>query len=150
MRVPTVERRRRSFRVRGWIIAAAVLLIILLFSLRGLANFYTDYLWFDSVGQRNTWGQLLAAKVVPALVFTVVFFVILLANLLIADRLAPKYRSMGPEDELVERYQQFVAPYTGRIRVGIALFFALIAGVGVSSQWRQWLLFTNRVDFVVK
>lgn len=154
MRVPPTTERpkrpRRRFRVRGWIIAALVALGVLLLSLKGLAGFYTDYLWFESIGQEDTWRSLLAAKVVPALVFTIVFFVILLANLLIADRLAPKYRSMGPEDELVERYQRAVAPYTGRIRVGVALFFALIAGVGVASQWRQWVLFTNRVDFGVE
>jgi uncharacterized protein len=150
MRVPTVERRRRNFRVRGWIIAGVVLLLILLFSLRGLAGFYTDFLWFDSLDQGSTWRSLLTARVVPALVFTLVFFVIMLTSLTIADRLAPKYRSMGPEDELVERYQQFVAPYQGRIRVGVSLFFALIAGVGVSSQWQEWVLFTNRVDFGVK
>src|SRR5919106_947433 len=150
MRVPTAQRRRRGFRVRGWIIAGVILLVILLFSLRGLAGFYTDFLWFDSVGQGSTWRELLSAKVVPALVFTFVFFVIMLTSLLIADRLAPKYRSMGPEDELVERYQQFVSPYQGRIRVGVSLFFALIAGVGVSSQWQEWVLFTHRVDFGVK
>src|SRR6266568_169480 len=150
MRVPTAQGRRRGFRVRGWIIAGVILLVILLFSLRGLAGFYTDFLWFDSVGQGGTWRELLSAKVVPALVFTVVFFVIMLTSLLIADRLAPKYRSMGPEDELVERYQNFVSDYQGRIRIGVALFFALIAGVGVSAQWKQWVLFTNRVDFGVK
>jgi hypothetical protein len=31
--------------------------------------------------------------------------------------------------------------------MGIALFFALIAGIGVAAQWREWILFTNRVDF---
>src|SRR6266550_4614382 len=85
MRVPTAQGRRRGFRVRGWIIAGVILLVILLFSLRGLAGFYTDFLWFDSVGQGGTWRGLLTAKVVPALVFTVVFFVIMLANLMIAD-----------------------------------------------------------------
>src|SRR2546429_3054691 len=150
MRVPTAPGRRRGFRVRGWIIAGVILVVILLFSLRGLAGFYTDFLWFDSVGQGGTWRELLSAKVVPALVFTVVFFVIMLTSLLIADRLAPKYRSMGPEDELVERYQNFVSDYQGRIRIGVALFFALIAGVGVSSQWQEWVLFTHRVDFGVK
>ena len=86
---------------------------MLLFSLRGLAGFYTDFLWFDSLGQGSTWSSLLAAKVAPALVFTVVFFVIMFVNLVIADRLAPKYRSMGPEDELIARYQQVAGPYTG-------------------------------------
>ena len=48
---------------------------------------------------------------------------------------------------MVDRYRQTTARYTGRIRVGISLFFALIAGIGVSSQWREWILFTHRVDF---
>jgi uncharacterized protein len=151
MRVPTLE--RRSFRLRSTIIVLAVVLVILLLSLRGLAGFYTDFLWFQSLGQSGTWSALLGAKVVPAVVFTLVFFVILLASLLIADRLAPKVRPMGPaspEDELVNRYQQVAGRYQGRIRVGVAVFFALIAGIGVSSQWRNWILFTHRVDFGIK
>src|SRR5262249_26782982 len=110
----------------------------------------TDYLWFDSIGQGGTWGRLLSAKIVPALVFTVFFFALIFVSLLVADRMKPKYRSTGPEDELIARYQQVAAPYANRIRVGVSLFFALIAGVGVSSQWRQWILFTHRVDFAVK
>ncbi len=149
MRVPESER-RRPFRARAWAIASVVVLVVLLFSLRGLAVFYTDYLWFDSIGQGGTWGNLLAARIAPALVFTVVFFAIMFVNLLVADRVAPRYRSMGPEDELLARYQEVAGPYTGRIRVAISLFFALILGAGVSSHWRQWILFTNRVDFGIK
>jgi hypothetical protein len=147
MRVPQYERRR--FRVRGWMIAIVVVLLVLLFSLRGLAGFYTDFLWFDSLGQGDTWSRLLIAKVVPALVFTVAFFVIMLGNLVIADRLAPRLRigPVTPEDEMVLRYRQVTEPFTGRIRVGVALFFALIAGVGVSARWQEWILFTNRVEF---
>ncbi len=148
MRVPTAE--RRSYRFRGWIIALAVILLVLLFSLRGLAGFFTDYLWFDSLAQGDTWGRLLTARVLPALVFTVIFFAIMLVNLVIADRLAPKFRAMStptPEDELVTRYQEATGRYRGRIRVGVSFFFALIAGIGVSSQWRQWILFTHRVNF---
>jgi hypothetical protein len=131
-------------------VVVAVLLIILLFSLRGLAGFYTDFLWFDSVGFGDTWRQLLLAKIVPAAVFTLVFFAVMLINLIIADRLAPAMRSAGPEDELIERYQHVVAPYQGRIRVLVAAFFALIAGGSVSSQWQQWILFRNRVNFGIK
>jgi hypothetical protein len=151
MRVATTD--RRSFRLRAWIIGAVVILVVLLFSLRGLASFYTDYLWFDSLGQGGTWSALLGAKVVPAVVFTALFFVVMLGNLLVADRLGPKLRPMGPaspEDELVNRYQAATGRFQGRIRVGIAVFFALIAGIGVSSQWRNWVLFTHRVDFGIK
>jgi uncharacterized membrane protein (UPF0182 family) len=147
MRVPTDDRPRRRLGMRAWIIGAVVVLLILLMSLRGLAHFYTDYLWFDEVGFGDTWRGLLGARLVPALVFTVIFFVAMLLNLTIADRLAPRNLTMGPEDEMIERYRTTVAPYSGRIRLGISLFFALIAGAGVSAQWREWLLFRNRVDF---
>jgi hypothetical protein len=149
MRVPT-EAPRRRFRLRGWLIALVVIVVVLLFSLRGLAGFYTDFLWFDSLGQSSTWSSLLAAKVAPALVFTVVFFAIMYANLVIADRIAPKYRSMGPEDEFIARYRQATGRFAGRIRIGVAIFFALIAGIGVSSQWKQWVLFTHATSFGVK
>ena len=122
MRVPTAERRR--FRVRGWIIAFAVVLLVLLFSLRGLAGFFTDYLWFDSLGQGDTWGSLLAAKVVPALVFTVIFFAILFVNLVIADRLAPRFRGDGRADA------------GGRARRPVPGDHRLASGVGSASASR--------------
>src|SRR5262249_62122470 len=93
MRVPQYERRR--FRIRGWMIAAVVILLVLLFSLRSLAGFYTAYLWFDSLGQGNTWGRLLSARAVPALVFTVALFLIMVLNLVIADGLLARLW-MGP------------------------------------------------------
>jgi uncharacterized protein len=152
VRVSTIERRRRPFRTRVWLVLAVALgvLLVLLLSLRGLAHFYTDYLWFRSVGFADVWSGLLAAKIVPAVVFTLALFLVLLASLTIADRLAPRMRTMGPEDELIDRYQQAVGRYSGRIRVGVAALFALIMGVSVSGEWQQWILFRNRVDFGVK
>jgi uncharacterized membrane protein (UPF0182 family) len=150
MRAPPTEQPRRRIGLRASIIAAVVLLVVLALSLRGLAQFYTDYLWFEGLGLADTWRGLLAARVVPALVFMAIFFVVMLVNLTIADRLAPRHRTMGPEDEMIERYRLTVAPYAGRIRAGISAFFALIAGAGVSSQWEEWLLFRNGGSFGIK
>ncbi len=86
----------------------------------------------------------------PAIVFTLVFFAAMLASLVIADRLAPRRRAMGPEDEIVEHYRAYVAPYSGRLRVGVAAFFALTFGAPVSAQWREWVLFRNGVDFGIE
>src|SRR5438445_2469522 len=141
MRVAPVEGRRRPFGLRGWLIVAAVALVVLLLSLRGLARFYTDYLWFKDVGFSHTWRALLSAKAVPALIFSAVFFVLMLVNLIVADRIAPRYRGTGPEDEVIERYRGYVAPYAGRVRVGVSLFFAIIMGSGVSRRWQNWVLF---------
>jgi uncharacterized membrane protein (UPF0182 family) len=55
----------------------------------------------------------------------------------------------GPEEELLERYHDLVGRRAGLIRVGVALFLALVLGAGVSSEWQKWLLFVNGGDFGV-
>ena len=82
--------------------------------------------------------------------FTIVFFAMMLASLTIADRIAPRTRALGPEDEMLARYQQTVAPYSGRIRVLVSLIFALLAGASVSGEWQRWILFTHAQDFGIK
>lgn len=153
MRVPPMQRRRsgeRRFRIRVWMVVVVAVLVVLFLSARSLAGFYTDYLWFDSVGFGATWRGLLWARFAPAAVFAAVFFVLMFASLTIADRLAPSTRSLGPEDEMLARYQVTVAPYSGRIRVVVALLFALLAGASVSGEWQKWILFTHAQDFGIK
>ncbi len=125
-------------------------LIALFLSARGLAGFYTDYLWFDSIGRGATWRALLWARLLPAAVFTAIFFVMMFMSLTIADRLAPRTRALGPEDEMLLRYQQTVAPYSGRIRIVVSLIFALLAGATVAGEWQRWILFTHAQTFHVK
>ena len=66
VRVPPVPSRRRSIGIRGWLIGAAIVLVVLLLSARGLARLYTDYLWFKEVGFADTWRSLIEAKLFPA------------------------------------------------------------------------------------
>jgi uncharacterized protein len=153
MRVPPMQRRRqgeRRFRIRVWMVAVVAVLVVLFLSARSLAGFYTDYLWFDSVGFSAIWRGLLWARFAPAAVFAVVFFVLMFASLTIAERLAPSTRSLGPEDEMLARYQHSVAPYSGRLRVGVSLLFALLAGGSVSGEWQNWILFTHAQSFGIK
>ncbi len=150
MRVPSSTRGRpRLTRWRVAIILAVVLLVVLLFSLRGIAGFWTDYLWFHEIGYGSVWSRLISARFVPALVFTAVFFVAVLVNLTVADRIAPQYVPTAQED-LAERYRRVMAPYAGRLRIGVSVLFALIAGSVASGKWREWLLFRNSVSFGVK
>ncbi|MGH9278410.1 MAG: UPF0182 family protein, partial [Acidimicrobiales bacterium] len=151
MRAPTdLPRRRRSTSGRVILLVAIGALVVLLFSLRGIAGFYTDYLWFDELGITSVWKQTLGAKIVLGLVFTGIFFIVMWANLAIADLLAPKFRPMGPEEEMVERYHQAVGSKAGLVRVIIAAVFALIAGPGAAGQWNAWILFRNHVAFSAK
>ena len=143
----TGPRPPRSQRGKTVAIVAAVLLVVLFISFRGIAVFYTDYLWFRSVDFSDTWSGLLSAKVGLAAVFTLVFFVLMISNLLIADRLAPKVRVFIAGEDLASRYQVAAVRFGGRIKLLVSAVLAFVIGTSVSSEWQQWVLFTNRVEF---
>ena len=129
-------------------VLVAVFVVVAL-SLRGISGFYTDYLWFDSLDRTDVWGAVLGAKVVLWLIFFAVFFLLLWANLFVADRAAPPLRAPGPEEEMLARYHDFIGGRTSLVRFAVAFVFALLASAGAPSQWEEWLLFTNRQDFGV-
>ena len=153
MRAPTDMPRRpprtSSRRGRTILVVAAVALFLLLTSLRGIAGFYTDYLWFDSLDRSAVFSGVLGAKLALAGIFTGAFFVLLWVNLVIADRMAPPFRPAGPDEEFLERYHDVVDPRIGWVRAGVSLLLALIAGAGVSGEWDSWILFTNGGSFGV-
>jgi uncharacterized protein len=144
-------RRARSPVRRGrfWIIIAVIVIIVIVASLRTLATFYTDYLWFGSVQLSGVWRRLLAVKVELFFGFAAIFFALLWINLAVVDRLAPSQLALGPEDELVRRYQQRVAPRARLVRTIVAAVVALLAASGAIGQWHNFLLFLNGGNFGV-
>ena len=141
---------RRPNRGRIILISVAVVIVVLFLSARFLAGFFTDYLWFDSLGYSGVFTGVLGAKVKLALIFSTLFFALLFTNLFVADKLAPTYRPPGPEEEFLARYRQLVGPRAMLVRVAVSVVFAFIAGVGVSGQWKQWILFTHAHSFNTK
>ena len=141
--------RRSFFSGRGRVIVGVLLAVafVLLISLRGIAGFYTDYLWFDSLGLDPVWQRVLTTKATLSLIGGVVFFVLCWGNLLIAERLAPVFRPSSGDEDLIERYHEMIGRRAWLVRFGVALFMALVIGVSLGASWQDWLLFTNRVDF---
>ena len=64
--------------------------------------------------------------------------------------MAPAFRPPGPEDELLSRYHDLIDRRAWLVRGGVSLLFGLIAGVGVSAEWNQWILFTHAQPFGIK
>src|SRR5882762_7400383 len=149
-REPRAPRARRPGRGRIFLVILAIGLFILITTVRSIASFYTDYLWFQSIGQTGVWRGVLGTKLTLAVVFIGIFFVLLWFNLFIADRIAPKFRPAGPEEELIERYHELVGRRAGLVRIAVSLLFAVIAGAGASGQWQEWLLFRNYVPFHIE
>ncbi|MGI8809919.1 MAG: UPF0182 family membrane protein [Acidimicrobiales bacterium] len=149
MRAPTdiAGRRRRPARGRVVLVVVSAAVFLVLVSLRGIAGFYTDYLWFDELALTSVWRSVLGVKIALGLIFTLLFFALLWANLAIADLIGPTFRPLGPEEQLIERYYEAVGQRAGMVRVAVAGAFALIAGPGASGQWGAWTLFRNHVPF---
>ncbi|HEY5024913.1 MAG TPA: UPF0182 family protein [Acidimicrobiales bacterium] len=139
--------RRAVRRGRLWLVLAIIILVVVLASLRTLATFYTDYLWFGSVHLSGVWRKLFVVKVELFFGFAAVFFVLMWVSLAVVDRLAPSELALGPEDELVRRYQQRVAPRAVLVRSLVSVVIALIAATGALGQWRNYLLFKNGGSF---
>ena len=134
-------------RVRIVALVALAVVFVLFLSANGVASFYTDWLWFDNLDLGSIWTTILGTRVLLAVVFSVLFFLILWGNLYVADRLKPEVRPQSAEEDLVERYHAVVGSQAGKVRFGIAALFGLIAGANTSSQWETWLLFRSGGEF---
>jgi uncharacterized membrane protein (UPF0182 family) len=138
-----------SNKVRILLVALAVLLLVLFLSARGIAGFYTDYLWFDSLGQRSVFTRMLGAKVALGLLFSLGFALLCTLNLTLADRVNPPPVPEGADEAIVERYREIIGRRAWLVRIGVSLLLGFIAGAPASSQWQEWLLFTHAVKFGV-
>lgn len=145
--------RRPTFKKpsRGRILVSALvgLVLLLIFSARGLSTFYINILWFDSVGRGDVYWGILRAKTELAVVFLLGSFLFVWANLLIADRVAPLTLPNTPEDQTVMRIREATAKSRGKLRIVLALIIGALLGLPASSQWEEWLMFRHRQAFPV-
>jgi hypothetical protein len=141
--------RRSSSRGRRLLFIALGILVLLLLSLRGIATFWTDYLWFDSVGFSSVWTTLVFSRVILVLIATIVAIVLMFLNLVLADRLAPalSLAAGSPDEELIERFQAWVSERVLRFRLAVAGFSGLVIGLGAGAWWEDWLLYHDRQVF---
>ncbi len=136
-------------RLRSMLLVGLGVSFVVFLSASGVAKLYTDWWWFDSLGQVSVWTKILGTRITLAAVFSLLFFVLVWVNLYLADRVAPPFRALTPEEDLIERYHSLVGDRAGWLRIGVAGAFALIVGLNTSQQWETWLLFRNGSDFGV-
>ena len=123
-----------------------VFIAIIGFSLaRGIANFYTNYLWFDSVGLESVWIKILLTRTGLVGATSLVAFIFIFTNLRLATRATPVmdiFEAFDSEDPLA-RFRSFVSERFARFRLTGAIALSLFLGAGASTLWEQVLLFLN-------
>ena len=146
-REPVQYSSKGRFRRILWIVIGVFFVGLLV--LRSVASLWTDYLWYSSIGHVGVWSTLVFTRLWLVLGASIIAIGIFWLNLFIVDRLSPRggVTAGSPDEELLIRYQTWIAPKAGRIRIAIAAFFGLLIGVGAAAWWQNWLLFSKGGSF---
>ncbi|HEY8455459.1 MAG TPA: UPF0182 family protein [Actinopolymorphaceae bacterium] len=140
--------RLRSGRSRALVPTVVVLVILAsLFAL--LANLWTERLWFISVDYSHVFTTMLLTRIGMFVGFGIVFGAVVFANMALAYRLRPRYRTMSVEQQTLDRYRDVVDPHRKLIAGVIAGLLGLIAGSSASGRWETFLQWSNATSFGV-
>jgi uncharacterized protein len=138
--------RRFSDKGRIALIAVAVVLVGVLLFGRFFAGFFTDYLWFDSVGRAGVFSTVLRSKLLMFFLFGGTFVALAILNLVIADRLAPSAFSANTHP-VVERFHEFFGHRLRSLRIAVATVAGLLFAAPAVGHWQDWLMFRNSQRF---
>ena len=142
-RRPVAVPRRRGRTLLPTLVVLGVLLIG--FSI--FTGFYTDLLWFRSVGYTSVFTRTLGARSLLFIMFGLLFAAAVTVNFVVAYRARPAYQPMIPGQQELDRYRMAIDPYR-RVVVGvIAVLLGLIAGSTAAGEWRTYLQWRNAVPF---
>ena len=172
-RRPRVIRTREPRRYRWTWVVFGLAVILLLFVSVGV-GFWTDVLWYRSVGFESVLWTRVGAQGALFVIGVLVTLAILLGNLAIAGRLAPPADpaataglgdfldrlnraasnpagarfGAGPRPVVTERDElPDLTPITRLVIAGISIFVALIVGGSMAAGWETVLLWIHRVPF---
>ncbi len=137
-----------SGRRRPWsVIVVIVLAIYLLLTAAG--TLWTDFLWFDSMGFTNVWLRNWGLSILLGTVGVVVTFGVIWGALKLVDRFTPRWApfDLTDEEELVERFREWVEPRVRQLRLVVTGGLALVMGLTVATWRDQVFLFLNSTSF---
>ena len=139
---PEVPRRRRR-----WVSLLTVTVVIVGLLASRVATFYTDVLWFDSIGFSTVLWRQLSAQLTVGAAAGVLVAAVVIGNLLLAKRLAPAYRIPTPQEEVVERYREAFAPFARPLLIAVGLVVGLLLGLSMAASWDTVLLWLHAMPF---
>ena len=144
-RVPTdyqPARRRPLTYVLG-----ALGVIYLLLTAAG--TLWTDLLWFESIGYEDVWLRNWGMTILLGFIGVVVAGAVVWAALVLVDRFSPRWApfDLTEEEELVERFREWVDPRLRQVRVLVTIGVGLLLGLSVATWRDEYFLFRDGAEF---
>ena len=140
---PSTGNRRRTLRVIAAIVGGAYLL------LTAAGTLWTDFLWFDSIGFRNVWLKNWTWSILLGAIGVALAFAVLWLGLWLVDRFSPRWApfDLSEEEELIERFREWIEPRVRQVRLLVTAGLALILGLTMATWRDQVFLFFNPQSF---
>lgn len=131
------------------IILAVVAGLYLLLTAAG--TLWTDFLWFESIGFRNVWLRNWSLSVLLGVIGISLVFLVLWLSLKLVDQLSPRWApfDLTEEEELVERFREWIEPRVRQVRFLVTAGLSVILGLTVATWRDEVFLFMNDQSFAV-
>lgn len=135
--------RRRTLRI------VAVIAVLGYLVLTAAGTLWTDFLWFDSIDYRAVWVRNWGMSILLGAIGVGVSFGVLWASLRLVDYFSPRWApfDLTEEEELIERFREWVEPRVRQIRLIVTAGLALILGLTVATWRAEVFLFLNSQEF---
>lgn len=108
---------------------------------------YTDYLWYQSLGQASVFTTILGSRCLLGILVGGAFFAWLYFNLRLARRPLPGDLTLIGKRLLPTEEREQIETYADKALLIFALTGAVMAGLVASGKWREWLQFQHMVSF---
>ncbi len=125
------------------------IVVLVLALITWLAQLWTEFLWFDSVGYRTVLTTRLGTQVALFLLAAVVTTALVWSSLWLAHRHRPIYAPSSPEQANLDRYRAALEPVRRIVFIAVPLVIGAFAGAAALAQWKVVLLWLNRQPFEV-
>lgn len=129
---------RRSGRSRSLLLLVALALLVIFWPM--WASFYTDLLWYDSLGYQTVFSTVLVTKITLAVAVGLITTLFVWLNLKLALRLSPERARDG--NFFYINGERVQAPDFGKLIPRLALPASLVVGLFLGSiAWGEWEVF---------
>ncbi|HSJ82791.1 MAG TPA: UPF0182 family protein [Acidimicrobiia bacterium] len=144
-RVPSDYRSDRRRPVTLILIVVATVYLVL----TALGTLWTDYLWLQSIGFEEVWRRRWGLSIILGAAGIALAFIVLWVSLRLVDRMSPRWApfDLTEEEELIERFREWVEPRIRQVRFWLTGGLAVLLGLTVASWRDDVFLFLNAQDF---